>query len=104
MARSSSKKKGGRIEVHDRNNVDDAKIIGEDIEIDDVHSHDIIETEQSSMDDKTHVEYMNRIARIHPRRSILDIMNKAHVSLMKMRRKRKSSFTIQTIVISYTLD
>ena len=65
MARISCKKKGGRIEVHDRNNVDDAKIIGEDIEIDDVHTQDIIETEQSSMEDRTRKEYMNRIARVY---------------------------------------
>ena len=65
MARSSSKKKGGgRIEVHDRNVDDTTKIIGEDIAIDDVHTQDINETEQSSMEDRTRKEYRNRIGRV----------------------------------------
>ena len=65
MARSGSKKKGGgRIEVHDRNVDDTTKIIGEDIAIDDVHTQDINETEQSSMEDRTRKEYRNRIGRV----------------------------------------
>ena len=64
MTRSSTKKKGGRIHVSDRTVDDKTKIIGDDIEIEDVHTNDIIETEQSAMEDKTRREYRNRIKRI----------------------------------------
>ena len=66
MTRSSTKKKGGRIhvDVSDRTVDVKTKIIGDDIEIEDVHTNDIIETEQSAMEDKTRREYRNRIKRI----------------------------------------
>ena len=64
MTRSSTKKKSGRIHVSDRTVDDKTKIIGDDIEIEDVHTNDIIETEQSAMEDKTRREYRNRIKRI----------------------------------------
>lgn len=64
MARGG-RRSGGRIQLSDRDVDDTTAIIDGDIEIEEVHATDIIETEQSSMEDKTRREYRNRIARIY---------------------------------------
>ena len=55
----------GRIQVCDRTVDDTTDIIGADIEIDEGHANDIVETTQSSMERKGKREYRNRISHVY---------------------------------------